>query len=177
MEEKKIDVKALFNISYGMYVVGSASGSRLNAQVANTVFQATGEPITVAACLNKENLTTEFVKESGFFSVSILDSQTPLPFIGRFGFKSGRDIDKFEGVQYKLGPSGMPLLLEHTLAVIEARVVSTFDVGTHLLFLGEVEFSEVIAQGQPLTYADYHLLKKGRSPKTSPTFVLNEVKD
>ena len=95
-----MNVKALHKLSYGLYVIGSRKGDRLNGQIANTVFQITSEPPTVAVSINKNNLTHQFIKESKVFTASVLCQSTPLSFIGHFGFKSGRDMDKLEGINY-----------------------------------------------------------------------------
>jgi flavin reductase (DIM6/NTAB) family NADH-FMN oxidoreductase RutF len=87
-----MNFKALHKMGYGMYVVGSRKGGRLDGQIANTVFQITSEPPTIAVSINKNNLTHEFIKESKAFTASVLCEDTPLSFVGRFGFKSGRDI-------------------------------------------------------------------------------------
>ena len=105
-----IDMKALFSLTYGMYIVSTDLDGRLNGQIANTVMQVTAEPICVATCLNKANLTTEMIEKSGRFSVAILEQDTPMTFIGQFGFKSGRDIDKFANVKYSLAGEGTPLI-------------------------------------------------------------------
>jgi flavin reductase (DIM6/NTAB) family NADH-FMN oxidoreductase RutF len=89
-----MNIKALFKLGYGVYVVTSKKGDRFNGQIANTVFQVTSEPPAVAVSINKSNLTHEFIKESRVFTASVLCEETPLTFIGRFGFKSGRDTDK-----------------------------------------------------------------------------------
>ncbi len=95
-----MNVKALYKLGYGLYVVSSKKGDRLNGQIANTVFQIASEPPTIAVSINKNNLTHEFIKESRMLAVSVLSQDTPLSFIGHFGFKSGRDIDKLEGINY-----------------------------------------------------------------------------
>ena len=92
---------AFYTLSYGLYVVSSCSGDKLNGQIANTAFQVTSEPATIGVSINKLNLTHDFIRESKKFSVSILSTAAPMDFIGRFGFKSGRDINKFEGMQYR----------------------------------------------------------------------------
>lgn len=156
----QINKKALYNISYGLYVVGSVKDGKFNAQIANTVIQVTSNPPKISVTLNKENLTHEYIKASGVFSVSILSQNTPLPFIGRFGFQCGRDIDKLSGVEYVLGKTGAPVILENALAVIEAKLVDSLDVGTHTIFVGEVVASDVVKQGTPMTYDYYHKIKK-----------------
>ncbi|AKG90756.1 hypothetical protein GAH_01971 [Geoglobus ahangari] len=162
--------EALYRISYGLYVVSSHLDGRPNGQIANTVFQVTSDPVMVAACLNKQNLTHEYVSKSGVFSVSVLEKQTPMAFIGRFGFRSGRDLDKFDGVDFFWGKSGAPVVREHAIAYIEARVVDRMDVRSHTLFVGEVVEAEVLGGGEPLTYADYHYLKKGKTPQTATVY-------
>ena len=94
-----------------MYVVSSRKGDRLNGQIANTVFQITSEPPTIAVSINKNNLTHEFIEESRVLTVSMLSQDTPLSFIGHFGFKSGRDIDKLGGINYKIGKTQAPVIL------------------------------------------------------------------
>ena len=162
--------ECLFNLTYGLYVVTSCADGKANGQIANTVFQVTADPARIAVSLNKENLTHEYVSRSGVFGVSVLDKETPMPFIGLFGFKSGRDVDKLAEVEHKEGSSGCPVVTENALAVIEARVVSTLDAGTHTIFVGDVVAGDVLRDGEPLTYAYYRDAKKGKAPKTAPTY-------
>ncbi len=104
--------KTFYKISYGLYVVSSRRGDKLNGQIANTVFQVTSEPPTIAVSINKQNLTHKFIEESKVFAVSILSKEAPMQFIGHFGFKSGRDIDKFKNIDYKVGVSGAPTYIK-----------------------------------------------------------------
>jgi flavin reductase (DIM6/NTAB) family NADH-FMN oxidoreductase RutF/rubredoxin len=166
-----MNLKALRNLSYGLYVVGSRKGDGFNGQIANTVIQVTSEPPTVAVCINKQNLTHEFIAESKAFTASMLSQDTPLSFIGHFGFKSGREMDKFEDVNYKLGESKAPIVLDHTLAYLEAKVVNQVDVGTHTIFIGELIGADVLREGEPMTYAYYHQVKRGTTPRTAPSYI------
>ncbi|MBN1614198.1 MAG: rubredoxin [Deltaproteobacteria bacterium] len=161
---------AFFKMSYGLYVVSSGDGARFNGQIANTVFQVTSEPATIAVCINKQNLTHEFIRQSRKFTASIVARSAPLEFIGRFGFKSGRDIDKFDGVNYKIGVTGFPIVTDHTVAAIEAEVFDELDCGTHRIFVGRVVDCDVLRDEEPMTYAYYHEVKGGKSPKTAPTY-------
>lgn len=172
----QIDVRALFNLTYGMYLVSTEWEGKKNGQIANSVMQVTATPSTVAVCLNKNNLTWELLVKSGKFSVSVLDEEVPMTFIGTFGFKTGREIDKFAACNWKVGPAGTPIVLDYTLSWIEAKVFDRVDVYTHSVFFGEVLSSSCIKEGCPLTYANYHLVKKGKSPKSAPTYNLNAVK-
>jgi flavin reductase (DIM6/NTAB) family NADH-FMN oxidoreductase RutF/rubredoxin len=166
-----MNLKALHTCSYGLYVVSSRKGDRLNGQIANTVFQITSDPPTVAVSINKQNLTHEFISESKVFVASILSSDAPLSLIGHFGFKSGRDVDKLKDINYKLGETKAPIILDHTIAYLEARVINQVDVGTHTIFIGELVGADVLTEGAPMTYAYYHEVKRGTTPKTAPTYI------
>ena len=162
---------AFYKLSYGVYIVSSAKDDKPNGQIANTVFQVTSEPPAIAICINKENLTYEYLQASKKFSISVIEQDTPMTFIGRFGFRSGRDINKFEGISYIQGKTGIPVVTDYTLAYLELEITSMVELGTHSLFIGNVVESEVIKEGEPMTYAYYHQVKKGRSPKTAPTYI------
>ncbi len=166
-----MNLSALYTLSYGLYVIGSRKGERLNGQIANTVFQITSEPPTIAVSINKNNLTHEFIKENQVFTASVLSQDTPLSFIGHFGFKSGRDINKLEGVNYKIGESQAPVVTENVLAYLEAKVIQEADVGSHTIFIGELTAADVIREGEPMTYAYYHQVKRGSTPKTAPSYI------
>jgi flavin reductase (DIM6/NTAB) family NADH-FMN oxidoreductase RutF/rubredoxin len=166
-----MNLKALYNLSYGLYIVSSRKGDRFNAQIANTVVQVTSEPPTISVCINKQNLTHEFIAESKVLTASMLSQDTPLSFIGHFGFKSGREIDKFKDVNYRLGETKAPIVLDHSLAYLEARVINQVDVGTHTIFIGELVGADVLKEGQPMTYAYYHQVKRGTTPKTAPSYI------
>jgi flavin reductase (DIM6/NTAB) family NADH-FMN oxidoreductase RutF/rubredoxin len=169
--------KALYKISYGMYVVSSKKDGQFNGQIANTIFQTTSEPAMIALCLNKKNLTHEFVEASKVVTVSVLSTETPMEFIGRFGFKSGRDGYKFDGVKTKLGVTGAPIVLDNAIAYLEAEIVGSMSAETHTLFLAKVLDAEVLDEtAEPMTYAYYHVVKGGKSPKTAPTYIKEEPK-
>ena len=171
-----MDPKALYKLSYGLYLITSKKGEQINGQTANALIQVTAEPPAIAIGLNKKNLTNEFIKESKVFAVSILSQDTPLNLIGQFGFKSGRDTNKFDQVNYKLGKTKAPIVLDNTLAYLEVKVTQEMDVGTHTIFVGEVVESEVLKDGEPMTYAYYHQVKGGTTPKTAPTYRKEEKK-
>lgn len=163
-------IACLCDLSYGLYVVTSRLGDKLNGQIANTVFQVTAEPPQVAVSISKENLTHEYISASRLFGVSILDQSTPMKFIGLFGFKSGRDVDKLSEVAHREGTTGCPLVTDNTLSAMEVRVTDQVDAGTHTIFVGEVVGGEVLREGTPLTYAYYYDQKKGKTAKNAPTY-------
>ncbi len=167
-----MDIKALHKLGYGIYIVTSKKGDRLNGQIANTVFQVTSEPPTVAISINKNNLTHEYIKASRVFAVSVLWQEAPLGFIGNFGFKSGRDTDKFRGVNYKIGETGAPIVLENAVSYLEARVTREMDVGTHTIFVGEVVNAGIVDGNRAcMTYDYYHQIKGGKTPKAAATYL------
>ena len=170
LSSDKMNLKALWDLTYGVYAIGSVRGGKLDAQIANTVFQVTSEPPAVAVSINKKNLTYEYIHESGVFTASALCQETPLPFIGRFGFKSGRDINKLEGTGYKIGVTGAPVILENATSYLEVKVNKEVDVGTHVLFVGEVVAADVVSQKVCMTYAYYQQVKRGVTPESAPTF-------
>lgn len=166
-----MDLKALYKLGYGLYIVSSRKGKKFNGQVANTVFQITSQPPTIAVSINKTNLTYDYIRQSKVFTASILAQDTPLAFIGHFGFKSGRDIDKFKGIKHKTGVTKAPIVTDHTLAYLEAKLLQEVDAGTHSIFIGELVGAEVIGEGEPMTYAYYHQVKRGTTPKTAPSYI------
>lgn len=157
-------------LSYGLYIVTSHLNGKLNGQIVNTVLQVTSEPPRVAVIINKNNLTHEFISTSRVLGASVLETLTPMTFIGLFGFKSGRTEDKLAKVQFIEGSTGAPLVTDHVLSVLEAKVIDEVDVGTHTLFVADVVAAEVLRSGEPLTYAYYHTHLKGKSPKSAPTY-------
>lgn len=169
-----MNLNALHKLGYGMYIIGSRGGEKLNGQVANTVFQITSEPPTVAVSINKSNLTHEYIQSSKVFTASILHEGTPLPYIGNFGFKSGRDINKLEGVGYKIGKTRAPVFTDHATAYLEAEVIQDVDVGTHTIFIGRIVAAEVLTEDVCMTYEYYHKVKRGTTPKTAPSYIARE---
>ena len=162
--------KTLHKISYGMYVICSKNEKKINGQIGNVLFQITGKPAYVAISINKQNLTHEYISKSKVFTASVLSEKTPMSFIGNFGFKSGRDINKFEKINYKIGKTKAPIVTDNAIAYIEVEVKDKIDCNTHTIFIGEVIEAEILKDEKPMTYAYYHICKGGVSPKTAPTY-------
>jgi flavin reductase (DIM6/NTAB) family NADH-FMN oxidoreductase RutF/rubredoxin len=165
-----MDSKALYKISYGVYVIGANTRDKINAQIANTIVQVASEPPTIAVSINKKNLTHEYIHESKVFSASVLHNETPLSFIGNFGFKSGRDVNKFEGIKYKIGATGAPVVLDYAVSSLEVKVTQEVDVGTHTIFIGSLVEAEVLGDKPTLTYEYYQQVKRGTTPKNAPSY-------
>lgn len=164
--------EALFKISYGLYIVSSGNKQKGNGFISNTVFQVTAEPAKFAACCNKDNFTAGLISTTKHFSVSILHNDAKPEIIGLFGYKSGKEINKMQGLDIKYGETGVPIVLNDCIAYLEFKVVETIDVGTHLMFIGELLNAEMIDDTKiPLTYAYYREVKKGFAPKNAPTYI------
>ena len=162
--------KALHKIPYGLYVISSKKGDKFNGQIANALFQVTAQPPTVAVSINRQNLTHEYIETSKVFTVSFLCQDTPMTFIGKFGFKSGRDINKFKNTQFKIGKTQAPIITDYCLGYLEAQVVDQLEVGTHTIFIGNVIDADLLTDDKVMTYEYYHQVKGGISPKTAPTY-------
>jgi flavin reductase (DIM6/NTAB) family NADH-FMN oxidoreductase RutF/rubredoxin len=167
-----IDYKAFYKISYGLYIVSSGDKYKGNAYISNTVFQVTSEPAQFASCCNKDNFTSGIIEKTGAFAVSILHTDATPSTYGTFGYKSGRDMNKFDGMIIKYGQTGVPIVLNDSMAFIECKVVKQIDLGTHIMFIGEVVQSEILDDTKELmTYAYYREVKNGVAPKNAPTYI------
>ncbi len=156
--------KSLNNLSYGLYVVTSADATYKSGLIVNTVFQVTQTPPQLAVCVCKDSFTHEIIVKSRVLAVMPLEQETPLVFIGNFGFRTGRNYDKFAKVPFSLGKNGCPIVREHTLSCLEAQVEKIVDVGSHTLFIARVTDGTIFKEATPLTYAYYHTVIKGKTP-------------
>lgn len=166
-----MDVTALFTITYGLYVVGSRRDNKLNGQIANTVFQLTSDPVKMAVSINKTELTHQLISETGKCCIGVLSREADMTFIGNFGFRSGRDIDKFAEFPNFLTQGGCPLPKDNILAYIDLEICDTVDLETHTLFIGEVTDCGIRGEGTPMTYAYYREVLCGKTPPTAPSHV------
>ncbi len=167
-----MNLETFYTLSYGLYIVSARSGEKKNGYVANTAFQVTAEPSQLAVSCNKDNLTAQIITDSGYFSVSVLEQEASKDILGRFGYKSGKDLDKFEETKHFESAEGIPVVTQECVSWFTCKVVKTLDVGTHLLFIGEVLDGDFIAPDKiPLTYDYYRKVRNGRSPKNAPTYI------
>ena len=165
-----IDNRALADMTYGLFIVGAAKDGKINAMIANSVFQVTAEPPKIAIALNKDSLTHDYIKKSGLFCVQAVAQGADMLFIGNFGFRTGKNYDKFAKVSYKLSAQGLPIVLDNTLFWMAAKVEKTIDLGTHTMFIGLVEEASLIKEGNPLTYDFYQGVLRGKTPRGATTF-------
>ncbi|MHC4396380.1 MAG: rubredoxin [Planctomycetota bacterium] len=167
-----LDLESLFNLSYGMCIVSSKSEGKFNGCIVNAVFQVAPEPPMIAISVNRKNLTYDYIVHSKVFTVTILTEDTPLGFIGRFGFRTGKDIDKFQGVNYKTGLTDVPIILDNAMGFVEVEVTDVIDVETHTLFIGKIVAAETIDDSRiPMTYTYYRDVKGGRTPRTAAIYI------
>lgn len=151
-----MDKTALFSLSYGVFFLSTKNGEKINACITNTAIQAASSPDRIAiSCLNS-NITCMMIKMSKVFSLSILDSTCTYELIERFGMHSARDTDKFAGYNLPTDKNGAPYLTEQACAVLTCRVVDSIDLGSHTLFIAEIDDAFKVSKNPPLTYADYH---------------------
>ncbi len=162
--------KALYKITYGLYVVSAEAEGKSSGCVVNTLQQVTSKPVRLSVAVNKDNLTCELMRKAGRFAAVALDQRANLAFIGRFGFRSGRDLEKYEGASTAKDAAGMPYCWENACARYSCRVIDTVDLGTHMLFVGEAEEMEVLSENEPLTYGYYRTVIKGGTPKNAPSY-------
>lgn len=165
-----MELKALFSLSYGLYVVSAQAEGRASGCVANTLAQVTSDPARLSVALNKNNYTTELIRASGRFAAAVLSVEADMNLIAGFGFRSGRDADKFSGGKFLTDAHGLRLPAEGVCARVSCRVVQTVDLGTHVLFVGALEEAEILSTAEPMTYAYYHRVKKGTTPKNAPSY-------
>ena len=162
-----MDPKALFNISYGVFLLSAKNREKTNACITNTCMQVASDPVRIAiTCLNS-NLTCEMIKESGEFTLSILDVTCTFDTIRHFGMQSGRTVDKLDGLDLPTAGNGLPYLNWASCAYLACKVVSSLDLGTHMLFIAEVQEAERLSDEASLTYADYQARLKPK-PQNKP---------
>ncbi len=165
-----IDSAVLADLTYGLFIIGSKDGEKFNAMIANSVFQVTAEPPKIAIALNKDSLTHDYIKKSGLFCVQAVAQGADMLFIGNFGFRTGKNYNKFAKVSYKLSAQGLPIVLDNTLFWMAAKIEKTIDLGTHTMFIGLVEEANLIKEGKPLTYDFYQGVLRGKTPRGATTF-------
>ncbi len=168
-----MDPLALHKLTYGLYVLSTTVDGNPFGCIINTAFQITATPARIAVSLNRDNLTHEKISASGLFGLTVLAEDCDPSIIGTFGYKSGRDTNKFAGVAGSAGAqTAVPLLTGEGLATFECKVVDQLEVGSHTLFVGEVLDARIVdAEAREMTYRYYHEVLKGAAPKNAPTFI------
>ncbi len=151
----KNDLTALFNIGYGLYVVTSNDGKKDNGLIVNTVSQVTNTPNRIAVTINKQNYSHHVIKQTGIMNVNCLDISAPFATFQRFGFQSGRTVDKFEGMETLRSDNGLVFLPRHINSFMSLKVESYVDLDTHGMFICSVTEARVISKNETMTYTYY----------------------
>ena len=162
-----MNANALFKISYGLFILTAEENGFDNGCVINTLTQQTGNPCTVSVTVNKANKTCEMIKSTGKFNVSVISENAPFELFRHFGFQSGRDTDKFRDYpNSERAENGIYYIPGYTNAYFCCKVKSATDLGTHLLFIAEVEDAEILSDFESMTYDFYHKNVKPKPKKT-----------
>ena len=164
-------LRPFHQLTYGIYLIASEFEGQKVGYIANTVFQVTSKPPLIAISCHKNNASAEVIRKAGAFSVSVLRKDAGAKLIGDFGFKSGKDIDKFNDLEIIRSRTGVPVVLNDSLAWFDCEIREMNDLGSHWLMIGEVLDNELISEEEPLTYSWYREKYKILSPKHSPTYV------
>ena len=162
-------------ISYGVYIVSTWDNGRPTGCTANSAMQITSDPATIAISMNHDNYTNGCIEDTGRFAMSILSETSEPSIIGTFGFQSGRDINKFDKVTFDI-KGNMPVVSDGCAYII-CEVINKMETDTHTVFLGKVIDADVLENQDQMTYAYYHNVIKGKSPKNAPTYIANESED
>lgn len=152
---EKEDLKALYNISYGLYVVTCNDGKKDNGLIVNTVVQVTSSPLRVAVTVNKSNYSYGVIEKTGVMNVNCLTESAPFAVFEKFGFQSGRDADKFAGESVLRSENGLVRLNGHVNAFLSLKVVQVVDLGTHGMFICDVTEAKKLSDEASVTYAYY----------------------
>ncbi|MCR4904007.1 MAG: flavin reductase, partial [Butyrivibrio sp.] len=151
----KDDISALFKIGYGLYVVTSNDGKRDNGLIVNTVTQVSENPTRIAVGINKNNYSCETIEKTKKLNVNVLSEKVVFSVFQRFGFQSGRDVDKFEGIEVNRTDNGLPFLKHYINAVISLEVDNMIDMVSHTLFICEIKEMRLISDDRTVTYTYY----------------------
>lgn len=166
--DKKIEPNAMFKLSYGLYVLTAKDGAKDNGCIINTVMQITNSPKRISIAVNKSNLTHDMIAKSGAFNVSVLSTDAPFSVFERFGFASGRTVDKFEGAQEKRSDNGLYYIDECTNAVLCAQVTAAKEYETHTVFFADVVQATVLSAAPSMTYEYYFANVKPKPQPVAP---------
>lgn len=163
-----MDKKAMYKLSYGLFVLTSALDGKDNGCIVNTAVQVTSEPNRISIAVNKSNYTQELIQKSKIFNISVLSEAASFETFRHFGFQSGRDVDKFaDYTECKRSANGLYYVTAGTNAYISASVEQMIDLGSHMLFIASVEDMEILSDAASATYAYYQSEIKPKPAKAA----------
>lgn len=157
----------MYKLSYGLFVLTVNDGQKDNGCIVNTVMMMTDNPTRIVVFVNNGNYTAEVLKKTGVFNVSVLAESVSFDTFKHFGFQSGRDVDKFAGTFYPRAENGVRYVDKNVNALLCAKVVDTYDYGSHTLFVAEVTDAKTLSDENSVTYAYYqeNIKPKANAPK------------
>lgn len=165
--------EVLRKLSYGMYVISSKDENDKDVGcVVNTVVQITSKDPTIIVSINHDNYTNEVISKTNKFLISVLPTDIDKEIIGKFGYFSSRDTDKFSSIEYE-ELDGIKYIKD-SIGVMSCRVVNVMETATHTVFLASVNDEIMLNDKETMTYKYYHDVLKGKSPKNAPTYVEEE---
>ena len=171
-----MDIKAMQDLSYGMYVITTNVNDKKVGCFVNTVTQITAENPIISVSVNKNNYTNEALKQNKKFAVSILSEETDASVISKFGFYSSRNVDKFDGVEHEI-IDNIPVVKNNICGYMICEVINVVECETHDVFFARVLDAKKENKYKPMTYSYYHEVIKGKAPKTAPTYVEEKEDD
>ena len=165
-----MDNKAMYKLSYGLFVLTTSLNGKDNGCITNTAIQVTTEPNQIAFAVNKANLTHDMLMEAKKFNLSVISEKADFELFKHFGFQSGRDVNKFENFSdFKTAVNDIPYITRGTNALISGWVTDTKDLGTHTLFIATVTNLEVLDSASSATYEYYQNNIKPKPEKVGTT--------
>ena len=160
-----MDNKAFYKLTYGVFMLSVKSGEKVNGCITNTCMQVASSPTKIAISVLNTNYTCDLIKERGMFALSMLSEDCTFETIRHFGFQSGRNVNKFDGLTMPADCNGIPYMGWHACAVLSGKVLEQIDLGSHTLFIAEVVDAVTLNDKAPLTYADYQARVKPKPEK------------
>ncbi|GFI44304.1 high molecular weight rubredoxin [Lachnospiraceae bacterium] len=158
-----MDRKAMYKLTYGLFILTAREGEKDNGCIVNTVTQVTTEPNRITVAVNKKNYTHDMIKRTGVFNVSILTEHSKFDTFKHWGFQSGAKVNKLEEISYQRAENGIVYMTDTCNAYISAKVISATDLGTHTLFLADVTDAHALSDDESVTYSYYQ-----KNIKTAP---------
>ncbi|MGD9604833.1 MAG: flavin reductase [Bacilli bacterium] len=164
-----MDLSVLYNINYGMYILGVMDDARPSGCIINSVMQITSKDPILAISINQQNYSFSLLQKTNRFSISILSEDTDPKLISRFGFYSGKEVDKFSGFDYEMFLE-TPIITKDTCGILVCDVLSIVKAETHAIVIARLQETKVGTNKKPLTYAYYHQVMKGKTSQFAPTY-------
>lgn len=151
-----MDNKAMYKLTYGLFVLTAKDGDKDNGCIINTAIQAASSPNQMSICVNKDNYTHDMIVKTGAFNVSVISQEADFDLFKHFGFQSGRDVDKFKDFpDCKTSSNGIKYITKGTNAYMSVKVSQTVDLGSHTMFIGEITDMEVLSENASASYEYY----------------------